>query len=113
MYRAKVGALVLPFANPRHSHEIEAFRHLPLPDGMSLCVGAVETTNNYVEHPQVVAERLVRAARCVGDASRIVAATDCGFGTFAGDSFTAEDVVWAKLDALAQGARIASRLLWG
>ncbi len=59
---------------------------------MSLCVGAVETTNNYVEHPQVVAERLVRAARCVGDRSRIVAATDCGFGTFAGDSFTAEDV---------------------
>ena len=113
MYRAKVGALVLPFANPRHSHEIEAFRRLPLPDRMSLCVGAVETTNNYVEHPEVVAERLVRAARCVGDASRIVAATDCGFGTFAGDSFTAEDVVWAKLDALAQGARIASRRLWG
>ena len=113
MYRAKVGALVLPFANPRHSHEIEAFRRLPLPDGMSLCVGAVETTNNYVEHPQVVAERLVRAARCVGDRSRIVAATDCGFGTFAGDSFTAEDVVWAKLESLAEGARIASRQLWG
>ena len=113
MYRAKVGALVLPFANPRHSHEIEAFRRLPLPDGMSLCVGAVETTHNYVEHPQVVAERLVRAARCVGDPSRIVAATDCGFGTFAGDSFTAEDVVWAKLGSLAEGARIASAQLWG
>ena len=113
MYRAKVGALVLPFANPRHSHEIEAFRTLALPDGMSLCVGAVETTNNYVEHPQVVAERLVRAARCVGDRSRIVAATDCGFGTFAGDSFTAEDVVWAKLESLAEGARLASAQLWG
>ena len=112
MYRAKVGALVLPFANPRHSHEIEAFRRLKLPDGMSLCVGVIETTNNYVEHPQVVAERLVRAARCVGDRERIVAATDCGFGTFAGDSFTAEDVVWAKLESLAEGARLASAQLW-
>ena len=112
MYGAKVGALVLPFANPRHSHEIEAFRRLKLPDRMSLCVGVIETTNNYVEHPQVVAERLVRAADCVGDRSRIVAATDCGFGTFAGDTFSADDVVWAKLDSLAEGARLASAQLW-
>ena len=112
MYRARVGALVLPFANPRHSHEIEAFRRLPLPDGMVLCAGVIETTNNYVEHPQVVAERLVRAARCVGDRSRIVAATDCGFGTFAGDTFTTEDVVWAKLESLVQGTRLASAELW-
>lgn len=112
MYRARVGALVLPFANPRHSHEIEAFRRLPLPDDMVLCAGVIETTNNYVEHPQVVAERLVRAAACVGDRSRIVAATDCGFGTFAGDTFTTEDVVWAKLEALVEGARLASAELW-
>ena len=112
MYRARVGALVLPFANPRHSHEIEAFRRLPLPDDMVLCAGVIETTNNYVEHPRVVAERLVRAARCVGNRSRIVAATDCGFGTFAGDTFTAEDVVWAKLESLVEGARLASAELW-
>ena len=112
MYRARVGALVLPFANPRHSHEIEAFRNLPLPDGMTLCAGVIETTNNYVEHPQVVAERLVRAARCIGDRSRLVAATDCGFGTFAGDTFTTEDVVWAKLESLVDGARLASTELW-
>ena len=112
MYRARVGALVLPFANPRHSHEIEAFRQLPLPDDMILCAGVIETTNNYVEHPRVVSERLVRAARCVGDRSRIVAATDCGFGTFAGDTFTTEDVVWAKLEALVEGARLASAELW-
>ena len=112
LYQAKVGALVLPFANSRHSHEIDAFRRLPLPDGMSLCVGAVETTNNYVEHPQVVAERLVRAARSVGDKTRIIAATDCGFGTFAGDTFTTEDVVWAKLGSLVEGARLASAELW-
>lgn len=113
MYQARVGALVLPFANPRHSHEIEAFRSLPLPDHMALVVGVVETTNNYVEHPRVVAERLVRAARCVGDRTRILAGTDCGFGTFAGDSFTAEDVAWAKLGSLVEGARIASEELWG
>lgn len=113
MYQARVGALVLPFANARHSHEIEAFRTLPLPDHMVLGVGAVETTNNYVEHPKVVAERLVRAAHAVGDKTRIIAATDCGFGTFAGDTFTAEDVVWAKMESLVEGAKTASRELWG
>jgi 5-methyltetrahydropteroyltriglutamate--homocysteine methyltransferase len=113
MYQAKVGALVLPFANARHSHEIEAFRSQPLPDHMSLTVGVVETTNNYVEHPKVVAERLVRAAHCVGDKTRIMAGTDCGFGTFAGDTFTAEDVVWAKMESLVAGAALASAELWG
>ncbi len=113
MYRARVGALVLPFANPRHAHEVEAFRTQPLPDGMALVAGAVETTNNYVEHPRVVAERLVRAARSVGDRERVLAGTDCGFGTFAGDAFTAEDVAWAKLDSLVEGARLASAELWG
>ncbi len=108
LYQAKAGALVLPFANARHSHEIEAFRTQPLPDDMVLVVGAVETTNNYVEHPMVVAERLERAAKAVGDPTRIMAGTDCGFGTVAGDTFTAEDVAWAKLEALCEGARIAS-----
>jgi 5-methyltetrahydropteroyltriglutamate--homocysteine methyltransferase len=113
MYQAKVGALVLPFANARHSHEIEAFRTQPLPGHMSLTVGVVETTNNYVEHPKVVAERLVRAAHCVGDKTRIMAGTDCGFGTFAGDTFTTEDVVWAKMESLVEGAALASAELWG
>ncbi|MDE0810555.1 MAG: methionine synthase [Alphaproteobacteria bacterium] len=113
MFQVKAGALVLPFANARHSHEIEAFQTQPLPDHMSLVVGSVETTNNYVEHPMVVAERLVRAARCVGDKTRIMAGTDCGFGTFAGDTFTAEDVVWAKLESLVEGSRLASKELWG
>ena len=112
MYQARAGALVLPFANPRHSHEIESFRSLPLPDHMVLCAGVIETTSNYVEHPQVVRERLVRAARCVGDHGRIIAATDCGFGTFAGDTFVTEDVVWAKFESLVEGARLASADLW-
>jgi 5-methyltetrahydropteroyltriglutamate--homocysteine methyltransferase len=112
LYQAKVGALVLPFANARHSHEIEGFRDQPLPDHMVLTVGVIETTNNYVEHPMVVAERLVRAANCIGDKTRIIAGTDCGFGTFAGDTFTAEDVVWAKMESLVEGARLASKALW-
>jgi 5-methyltetrahydropteroyltriglutamate--homocysteine methyltransferase len=113
MYQARVGAICLPFANPRHQHEIEALRTQPLPDGMVLIPGVIETTNNYVEHPMVVAERVCRAAACVGDRERVIAGTDCGFGTIAGDTFTAEDVVWAKLEALAEGARIATKTLWG
>jgi 5-methyltetrahydropteroyltriglutamate--homocysteine methyltransferase len=113
MYQAKVSALCLPFANPRHQHEIEAFRKMPLPDGMLLIPGVIETTNNYVEHPQTVAERLCRTVDRVGDRTRVIAGTDCGFGTIAGDSFTAEDVVWAKLKSLHEGAGIASKRLWG
>ena len=113
MYRAKVGGISLPFANPRHQHEIEAFRELPLPDNMVAVIGVIETTGNYVEHPITVAERLCRAAACVGDRERIIAGTDCGFGTIVGDTFTAEDVVWAKLKSLREGADIASKRLWG
>ena len=78
---------------------------------MLLVPGVIETTNNYVEHPQVVAERIERAARAVDDPTRIIAGTDCGFGTLAGDCFTAEDVVWAKLESLVEGAALASRNL--
>lgn len=113
IYQAKAGALVLPFANSRHAHEIEAFRTQKLPDHMVLVAGAVETTNNYVEHPQIVAERIQRAVAAVGDRERVIAGTDCGFGTVAGDTFTAEDVVWAKLESVAEGAKIASKKLWG
>ncbi len=113
MYQAEVGAISLPFANPRHAHEIEVLREQPLPDEMLLISGVIETTNNYVEHPMVVAERIERAARALGDPARLVAGTDCGFATLAGDTFTAEDVVWAKLEALCEGARIASHRLFG
>jgi 5-methyltetrahydropteroyltriglutamate--homocysteine methyltransferase len=113
MYQANVGALSLPFANPRHAHEIEALRGQPLPDHMLLVPGVIETTNNYVEHPLLVAERLERCVSCVGARERVIAATDCGFGTIAGDCFTTEDVAWAKLAALSEGARIASNRLWG
>lgn len=110
---ARAGALSLPFANPRHAHEIDAFRDCPLPDGAVLIPGVIDTVTNYVEHPKLVAERLERAVRAVGDRERVIAGTDCGFATAAGDSFVAPDVVWAKLRALADGAALASRRLWG
>jgi 5-methyltetrahydropteroyltriglutamate--homocysteine methyltransferase len=80
---------------------------------MVLIPGVIETTHNYVEHPLVVAERLERAVRAVGDRERVIAGTDCGFGTIVGDSQVSEDVVWAKFESLREGAAIASERLWG
>ena len=96
LYGAHVGAISLPFANPRHAHEVDSLREHRLPDQMALIPGVIETVTNYVEHPKVVAERLNRAVRAVGDRERVIASTDCGFSTLAGDAFVAEDVVWAK-----------------
>ena len=79
---------------------------------MLLLPGVIETTNNYVEHPITVAERICRAAAAVGAPERIIAGTDCGFSTLAGDAFVAEDVVWAKLATLRAGADLASSRLW-
>jgi 5-methyltetrahydropteroyltriglutamate--homocysteine methyltransferase len=113
LYQAHVGALSIEFANPRHQHELAALQLKKMPDGMLLLPGVLDTTCNYVEHPEVVAQRIERAVAAVGDRSRIIAGTDCGFGTFAGYEYVAEDVVWAKLAALRAGADIATRLLWG
>jgi 5-methyltetrahydropteroyltriglutamate--homocysteine methyltransferase len=113
LYRANVGALSLPLAGPRHQHEYAVLARHPLPDGMLFLPGVIDTTTNVVEHPEVVAERIVRAAEVVGDRTRVIASTDCGFGTFAGSENVAESVVWAKLGALAEGAAIASGRLWG
>lgn len=113
LYRANVGALSIEFANPRHQHEYEALRSNPLPAHMLLIPGVLDTTTNFVEHPQVVARRLQEAVSVVGDRERVIASTDCGFGTFAGREYVAEEVVWLKLAAGAEGARIASQALWG
>ncbi len=113
LYRANVGALSIEFANPRHQHEYEALRANPLPAHMALIPGVLDTTTNFVEHPQVVARRLKEAVAAVGDRERVIAGTDCGFGTFAGREYVAEEVVWLKLAAAAEGARIASDDLWG
>jgi 5-methyltetrahydropteroyltriglutamate--homocysteine methyltransferase len=113
IYRARVGALSLPLANPRHQHEIEVLRRLPPPAHMLVLPGVIDTTTNYVEHPQVVADRIAQVVGAVGARERVIASTDCGFGTFAGSEMVAPSVVWAKLRALAEGAALASRRLWG
>jgi 5-methyltetrahydropteroyltriglutamate--homocysteine methyltransferase len=110
--RARVGALSLPLANPRHQHEYRVLKARPLPDSMLLLPGVIDTTTNYVEHPEVVADRICAAVDAVGDRTRVIASTDCGFGTFAGSEMVAHSVVWAKLGALSEGAAIASRRLW-
>jgi 5-methyltetrahydropteroyltriglutamate--homocysteine methyltransferase len=112
LYRARVGALSIPFANPRHAHEYKVLRRHPLPDGMLLLPGVIDSTTNYVEHPEVVADRIAQAVDAVGDRTRVIASTDCGFGTFAGSENVAPSVVWAKLRALAEGAALATRRLW-
>ena len=110
--QAKVGALVLPFANPRHAHEFRAFKRMPLDDDQILVAGVIDPLTNIVEHPEVVSDRIERVAAVMGDPSRVLAGTDCGFDTSAGWGRVAEDVVWAKLRTLRDGARLASERLF-
>jgi 5-methyltetrahydropteroyltriglutamate--homocysteine methyltransferase len=110
--RADVGGLVLPFANPRHAHEYKLFENGPLADDQILVAGVIDTTTNYIEHGEVVADRIERIAQALGDPSRLLAGTDCGFDTSAGMGKVAEDVVWAKLAALSEGAKLASDRLF-
>jgi 5-methyltetrahydropteroyltriglutamate--homocysteine methyltransferase len=111
-YRANVGALSIPLANPRHQHEWKMLKKYPVPGHMLFLPGVIDTTTNYVEHPEVVADRICQVVDAVGDKTRVIASTDCGFGTFAGSEMVAHSVVWAKLGALAEGAAFATRRLW-
>jgi 5-methyltetrahydropteroyltriglutamate--homocysteine methyltransferase len=113
LYQARAGALTIEFANPRHQHEYEALRANPLPKDWLLIPGVIDTTTNFVEHPEVVARRLQEAVQVVGDRTRVVASTDCGFGTFTGREWVAPGVVWKKLKSMREGADIASARLWG
>jgi len=111
LYQAKVGALSIELANPRHQHEHTAIRRTRMPDTMTLIPGVIDSTCCYIEHPEVVADRIVKAVQAVGDRTRVIAGTDCGFGTFAGWEAIPSDIVWAKLKTLSEGAAIASRIL--
>jgi 5-methyltetrahydropteroyltriglutamate--homocysteine methyltransferase len=113
LYQAEVGALSIEFANPRHAHEYAALKRVPFPQNMILLPGVVETTSNFVEHPQVVARRIEEAVTAIGDRERVIASTDCGFGTFTRREWVIEPVVWLKLKSIRQGADIASARLWG
>ncbi|MGE0859802.1 MAG: cobalamin-independent methionine synthase II family protein [Gammaproteobacteria bacterium] len=110
---ARVGAFSIEFANPRHQHEYAALKKMGFPKDKILIPGVIDSTVNYIEHPQVIANRIREAVDAVGDRERVIAGADCGFGTFAGWEMVAASVVWAKFAALAEGARLASRELWG
>jgi 5-methyltetrahydropteroyltriglutamate--homocysteine methyltransferase len=112
LIKAKPMALVIEAANPRHAHEWAVWRDTKLPDDKILVAGMLDTSTNYVEHPQLVAERLCRFADLVGR-ERVIAGSDCGFGTFAGYGKLDPDISFKKLRAMAEGAQIASKRLWG
>lgn len=109
--KAKPQALLFESANPRHAHEWTTFRDANLPDDKVLVPGVIDSTTNFVEHPELVAERICRFADIVGR-ERVIAGTDCGFSTFAGFGAVDEDIVYAKLGSLAEGAALATQRLW-
>lgn len=108
---AKPAAILFEAANPRHRHEWAVWRDTDIPDDKILIPGCIDSTYNYVEHPELVAQQICQFADIVGR-ERIIAGTDCGFGTFAGTGRVVADIAFKKLAALVEGARIASRRLW-
>jgi 5-methyltetrahydropteroyltriglutamate--homocysteine methyltransferase len=111
--QVRAHALLLSMANPRHCHEHRWFERGRLPAGVLLIPGVIDTTTNYVEHPDAVADRLERIAAAVGDPTRIIAGTDCGLESSAGNSMLTAPIAWAKLRALTEGAAIASQRVFG
>ncbi len=108
---AKPQAISLEAANPRHAHEWAVFERVKLPDGKLLIPGVIESKSNFIEHPELIAQRIARYANLVGR-ENVIAGSDCGYGTWVGQAAVDPDVVWAKLAAMAEGARIASRQFW-
>jgi 5-methyltetrahydropteroyltriglutamate--homocysteine methyltransferase len=109
--RARPAGISFEGANPRHEHEWRVFADVALPDGKVLIPGVLDSTTNYVEHPELVAQRIVRYAQLVGR-ENVIAGTDCGFATFANLLHVDPAITWAKLRAMADGAALASRELW-
>ena len=110
--KAKPQAILFEAANPRHEHEWTAWRDAKIPADKILVPGVITSTSNYVEHPELVAQRIERYAGIVGR-ERVIAGTDCGFGTFAGFGKMDPEISYKKLAALVEGAKIASKRLWG
>ncbi|GAB4149314.1 MAG: cobalamin-independent methionine synthase II family protein [Sphingomonadales bacterium] len=110
--QAKPQALLFEAANPRHGHEWKVFKDAKIPPDKVLIPGVIDSTTNFIEHPELVAERILRFADIVG-ADRVIAGTDCGFASFAGFGAVDPDIAYAKLASLAEGARLASDRLWG
>jgi 5-methyltetrahydropteroyltriglutamate--homocysteine methyltransferase len=111
VFTARPNAISFEAANPRHGHEWRLFERVKLPVGKVIIPGVIDSTTNFIEHPELVAERIGRYARLVGR-ENVIAGTDCGFGTWVGQAAVDPDIVWAKLASLAAGARLASREFW-
>jgi 5-methyltetrahydropteroyltriglutamate--homocysteine methyltransferase len=109
--QARPVAISFEAANPRHGHEWRLFERVKLPADKVIIPGVIDSTTNFIEHPELVAERISRYAKLVGR-EHVIAGTDCGFGTWVGQSAVDPDIVWAKLATLAAGARLASREFW-
>jgi len=108
---ARPAGLSFEAANPRHAHEWKVWRDVRLPDGKVLIPGVIDSTTNFVEHPELVAQRIITFAEVAGK-ENIIAGTDCGFGTFAGYYAVKPRITWLKLASMAEGAELASRYLW-
>jgi 5-methyltetrahydropteroyltriglutamate--homocysteine methyltransferase len=111
VFTAKPVAISLEAANPRHAHEWTIFERVKLPDGKVLIPGVIESKSNFIEHPELIAQRIARYANLVGR-ENVIAGSDCGFGTWVGQAAVDPDVVFAKLKAMAEGATLASRQFW-
>jgi 5-methyltetrahydropteroyltriglutamate--homocysteine methyltransferase len=109
--KARPQAVSFPGANPRHGHEWKVWRDVKLPEGKLIIPGVIDSTSNFVEHPELVADRIVQYAGVVGR-ENVIAGVDCGFGTFAGRLQVDSRIVWMKLASLVEGARLASQQLW-
>ncbi|MFC6905874.1 cobalamin-independent methionine synthase II family protein [Halalkalicoccus tibetensis] len=112
IYEADISGLSVEQANPRHQHEYRAFAEQPLPEGWTLMPGVVDVKTNVIDHPETIADRLERVANAVDDSTPLVAAPDCGFGTQAGIGMVDPEIAWAKLEALVEGAEIATERLF-
>jgi 5-methyltetrahydropteroyltriglutamate--homocysteine methyltransferase len=111
VFLARPSAISFEAANPRHAHEWTLFERMKLPEGRVLIPGVIESKTNFIEHPELIAQRIARYANLVGP-ENVIAGSDCGYGTWVGQAAVDPDVVWAKLAAMAEGARLASREFW-
>lgn len=111
VFKARPSAISFEAANPRHGHEWTLFERVKLPDGKVLIPGVLESKSNFIEHPELVAQRIARYANLVGR-ENVIAGSDCGYGTWVGQAAVDPDVVWAKLAAMAEGACLATRQFW-
>jgi 5-methyltetrahydropteroyltriglutamate--homocysteine methyltransferase len=112
VFTARPATISFEAANPRHAHEWTLFERVKLPEGKTIIPGVIESKSNFIEHPELIAQRIARYANLVGR-DNVIAGSDCGFGTWVGQAAVDSDVVWAKLAAMAEGARLATRQFWG